>query len=147
MKLLLSEVLQKAHNAKTKAEKINILRNNKSDALVSVFIINFDDSVVPVVPLGEDVPYRKNEAPAGTEHSKLEHEARILFHFFKGGSKLSPIKRETMFIQLLEGLHQDEAEVVIKAVNKNLHKRYKITQACVKEAFPEIVWGGRSGRS
>ena len=144
MKLLLSEVLQKAHNAKTKAEKINILRNNKSDALVSVFIINFDDSVVPVVPLGEDVPYRKNEAPAGTEHSKLEHEARILFHFFKGGSKLSPIKRETMFIQLLEGLHQDEAEVVIKAVNKNLHKRYKITQACVKEAFPEIVWGGKS---
>ena len=137
-------MLRKAHNAKTKAEKINILRNNKSDALVSVFIINFDDSVVPVVPLGEDVPYRKNEAPAGTEHSKLEHEARILFHFFKGGSKLSPIKRETMFIQLLEGLHQDEAEVVIKAVNKNLHKRYKITQACVKEAFPEIVWGGRS---
>ena len=144
MKLLLSEVLQKAHNAKTKAEKVNILRKNKSDALVSVFIINFDESVVPVVPLGEDVPYRKNEAPAGTEHSKLEHEARILFHFFKGGSKLSPIKRETMFIQLLEGLHQDEAEVVIKAVNKNLHKRYKVTQACVKEAFPEIVWGGRS---
>ena len=144
MKLLLSEVLQKAHNAKTKAEKINILRKNKSDALVSVFIINFDESVVPVVPLGEDVPYRKNEAPAGTEHSKLEHEARILFHFFKGGSKLTPIKRETMIIQLLEGLHQDEAEVVIKAVNKNLHKRYKVTQACVKEAFPEIVWGGRS---
>ena len=144
MKLLLSEVLQKAHNAKTKAEKINILRKNKSDALVSVFIINFDESVVPVVPLGEDVPYRKNEAPAGTEHSKLEHEARILYHFFRGGSKLTPIKRETMFIQLLEGLHQDEAEVVIKAVNKNLHKRYKITQACVKEAFPEIVWGGRS---
>tara|TARA_B100001113_G_scaffold349225_1_gene344291 strand:- start:4063 stop:4497 length:435 start_codon:yes stop_codon:yes gene_type:complete len=144
MKLLLSEVLQKAHNAKTKAEKVNILRKNKSDALVSVFIINFDESVVPVVPLGEDVPYRKNEAPAGTEHSKLEHEARILFHFFKGGSKLTPIKRETMFIQLLEGLHQDEAEVVIKAVNKTLHKRYKITQSCVKEAFPEIVWGGRS---
>ena len=144
MKLLLSEVLQKAHNAKTKAEKVNILRTNKSDALVSMFIINFDESVVPVVPLGEDVPYRKNEAPAGTEHSKLEHEARILFHFFRGGSKLTPIKRETMFIQLLECLHQDEAEVVIKAVNKNLHKRYKITQACVKEAFPEIVWGGRS---
>ena len=144
MKLLLSEVLQKAHNAKTKAEKINILRKNKSDALVSVFIINLDESVVPVVPLGEDVPYRKNEAPAGTEHSKLEHEARILYHFFKGGSKLTPIKREPMFIQLLEGLHQDEAEVVIKAVNKNLHKRYKVTQACVKEAFPEIVWGGRS---
>ena len=141
---MISEVLQKAHNAKTKAQKIKILQDNNTPALRSIFVINFDDSLEARVPLGEDVPYRKNEAPAGTEHSKLEHEARILFHFFKGGSKLTPIKRETMFIQLLEGLHQDEAEVVIKAVNKNLHKRYKVTQACVKEAFPEIVWGGRS---
>ena len=144
MRLMISEVLQKAHNAKTKAQKIKILQDNNTPGLRSIFIINFDESLQPRVPLGEDVPYRKNEAPAGTEHSKLEHEARILFHFFKGGSKLTPIKRETMFIQLLEGLHQDEAEVVIKAVNKNLHKRYKVTQACVKEAFPEIVWGGRS---
>ena len=141
---MISEVLQKAHNAKTKAKKIEILKDNNTTALRSLFVVNFDESLDPRVPLGEDVPYRKNEAPAGTEHSKLEHEARILFHFFRGGSKLTPIKRETMFIQLLEGLHQDEAEVVIKAVNKNLHKRYKITQACVKEAFPEIVWGGRS---
>ena len=141
---MISEVLQKAHNAKTKAQKIKILQDNNTPALRSIFVINFDDSLEARVPLGEDVPYRKNEAPAGTEHSKLEHEASILYHFFKGGSKLTPIKRETMFIQLLEGLHQDEAEVVIKAVNKNLHKRYKVTQACVKEAFPEIVWGGRS---
>ena len=144
MRLMISEVLQKAHNAKTKAQKIKILQDNNTPGLRSIFIINFDESLQPRVPLGEDVPYRKNEAPAGTEHSKLEHEARILFHFFKGGSKLTPIKRETMFIQLLEGLHADEAEVVIKAVNKTLHKRYKITQSCVKDAFPEIVWGGRS---
>ena len=110
---MISEVLQKAHNAKTKAQKIKILQDNNTPGLRSVFIMNFDESLEARVPLGEDVPYRKNEAPAGTEHSKLEHEARILFHFFKGGSKLTPFKRETMFIQVLEGLHQDEAEVVI----------------------------------
>ena len=144
MKLLLSEVLQKAHNAKTKAEKINILRKNKSDALVSVFIINFDESVVPVVPLGEDVPYRKNEAPKGTEHRLLEKESKKLYRFFKGGDDtLKPMKVESMFIQLLEGLHESEAEVLIKAINKTLHKRYRITKAAVQEAFPSIEWGGR----
>jgi hypothetical protein len=89
-------------------------------------------------------PFTPNEAPAGTEHTKLEHEARILHHFFKGGSNISGMKREQMFIQLLEGLHPDEAEVIIKAKDKELGKRYKVTKACVAEAFPSIQWGGRS---
>lgn len=142
MKLLLSEVLQKAHNAKTKAEKIKILRDNVSQALKSILIINYDESIVSLLPEGEP-PFTKNEAPAGTEHTRLEHEARILHHFFKGGSNLSQIKRENMFIQLLEGLHPDEAEVIIRAKDKQLGKRYKVTKACVSEAFPEITWGGR----
>ena len=54
------------------------------------------------------------------------------------------MKIESMFIQMLEGLHETEAEVLIKAVNKTLHKKYRITQAVVKEAFPSIEWGGRS---
>lgn len=142
MKLLISEVLQKAHNAKTKAEKIKILRDNVSQALKSILIINYDESIVSLLPEGEP-PFTKNEAPAGTEHTRIEHEARILHHFFKGGSNLSQIKRENMFIQLLEGLHPDEAEVIIKAKDKQLGKRYKVTKACVSEAFPEITWGGR----
>ena len=143
MKLLISEVLQKAHSAKTKAEKIKILRDNDSQALRSILIINFDESVVSLLPEGEP-PYRKNEAPEGTEHTKLEHEARILYHFFKGGSNIPNLRRETMFVQLLEGLHPDEAEVVILAKDKKLHKRYKVTFACAQEAFPQIKWGGRS---
>lgn len=142
MKLLISEVLQKAHNAKTKAEKIKILQDNVSQALKSILIINYDESIVSLLPEGEP-PFTKNEAPAGTEHTRIEHEARILHHFFKGGSNLSQIKRENMFIQLLEGLHPDEAEVIIRAKDKQLGKRYKVTKACVSEAFPEITWGGR----
>jgi hypothetical protein len=143
MKLLISEILQKAHNAKTKAEKVKILKDNESAALKSVLIINYDESVVSLLPEGAP-PFNKNEAPVGTEHTKLEHEARLLHHFFKGGSNISPMKREQMFIQLLEGLHPDEAEVVIKAKDKELGKRYKVTKACVTEAFPGIQWGGRS---
>jgi len=143
MKLLISEILQKAHNAKTKAEKIKILKDHESAALKSVLIINYDESVVSLLPEGAP-PFNKNEAPAGTEHTKLEHEARLLHHFFKGGSNISGMKREQMFIQLLEGLHPDEAEVVIKAKDKELGKRYKVTKACVSEAFPQIQWGGRS---
>lgn len=143
MRLLISEVLQKAHSAKTKAEKIEILRKNDSQALRSILIINFDESVISLLPEGEP-PFTKNEAPEGTEHTKLEHEARLLHHFFKGGSTIPALKRETMFIQMLEGLHPSEAEVLIKAKDKQLHKRYKVTFACVQEAFPQIKWGGRS---
>ena len=144
MKLMISEVLQKAHNAKTKKEKIKILQDNNTPALRMVFVANFDDSLVPRVPLGEDVPYRKNEAPKGTEHTLLEKESKKLYRFFKGGDDtLKPLKVESMFIQLLEGLHESEAEVVVKAINKTLHKRYRITKATVQEAFPSIEWGGR----
>ena len=144
MRLMISEVLQKAHNAKTKAQKIKILQDNNTPGLRSIFIVNFDESLQPRVPLGEDVPYRKNDAPKGTEHTLLEKESKKLYRFFKGGDDTLPnMKVENMFIQMLEGLHADEAEVVIKAVNKTLHKKYRITHAVVKEAFPSIEWGNR----
>ena len=143
MKLLISEILQKAHNAKTKAEKIKILRDNESQALKSIFIINYDESIVSLLPDGAP-PYEKNEAPAGTEHTVLEKEQRLLHHFFKGGSKIPNMKRETMLIQMLEGLHPDEAEVVVLAKDKKLGKRYKVTKAAVSEAYPSIQWEGGS---
>ena len=72
---MISEVIQKAHNAKTKAEKVKILKENNSQALRSLFIWNYDDSGVSVIPEG-DVPYTPNEAPQGTEHTRLELEAK-----------------------------------------------------------------------
>ena len=143
MKLLMHEVLQKVSNAKTKKEKIKLMQEYNTNALRMLFIINFDDSVVSLLPPG-DVPYTPNEAPEGTEHTILEKEARLLHHFFKGGSNVSQVKRENMFIQMLEGLNKGEAEVLILAKDKKIGKRWKITKACVTEAFPSIQWGGRS---
>ena len=137
------EVLQKVSNAKTKKEKIVLLKQLNSNALRMILIINFDESVVSLLPPG-NVPYTPNDAPEGTEHTLLEKEARLLHHFFKGGSNVSQNKRESMFIQMLEGLNSGEAETLVLAKDKKIGKRWKITKACVSEAFPNIEWGGRS---
>ena len=143
-RLLISEILQKVSNAKTKAQKIKILQDYNTQALRSLLIWNYDESVISLLPEGE-VPYRTNEAPAGTEHTILEKEYTKLFNFIKGGNfDLKQPARENMFIRMLEGLHESEAEVLCLVKDHNLQKKYRITEAVVKEAFPEIKWGGRS---
>ena len=143
MQLLLNEVLQKISNAKTKTQKIKLLQQHNSPALRQILIANFDESIISMLPAG-DVPYEKNEAPEDTEHTKLVHEYRKLYLFFKGGANVSQNRRETLFIQLLEGLHQGEAEVLCLMKDRQIGKRWKITKQCVEEAYPQIQWGGRS---
>ena len=143
MKLLISEVLQKVHSAKTKAQKVKILQDNNTNALRSVLIANFDESIHSLLPEG-DVPYQKNDAPVGTEHTVLEQEYRKLYLFFKGGSTIKQSQRENLFIQMLEGLSVEEAELLILVKDKALNKKYRVTRACVENAFPSIEWGGRS---
>jgi len=143
MKLLMHEVLQKVSNAKTKAQKVKLLEGFNTPALRAILIANFDESVISMLPDG-DVPYKKNEAPEDTEHTKLAHEYRKLYLFFKGGANISQTRRETLFIQLLEGLHQGEAEVLCLVKDRRIGKRWKITRQCVEQAFPSIQWGNRS---
>ena len=144
-RLLLSEILRKVSNAKTKAEKISLLQRYNSAALRQLLIWNFDESVVSMIPDGE-VPYTPNDAPVGTDHTRLEQEYRGFYRFVKGGQdRLPAAKRESMFIQLLEGLSAEEAELVCLVKDKKLNDKYKrITRTVVSEAFPSITWGGRS---
>lgn len=144
-RLLLSEILRKVSNAKTKKEKIDLLRKYNSPALRQLLIWNFDESVVSMVPAGE-VPYTPNDAPVGTDHTRLEQEYRGFYRFVKGGQdRLPSLKRESMFVQLLEGLSAEEAELVCLVKDKKLSNKYKrITKTVVSEAFPSIEWGGRS---
>ena len=144
-RLLISEVLRKVSNAKTKKEKVTLLQKHNSVALRQLMIINFDESVVSLMPEGE-VPFNPNDAPVGTDHTRLDSEYRGLYRFFRGGEpKLPRAKREQMFIQLLEGLSAEEAELLCLVKDGNLNDKYKrITKAVISEAFPSIVWGGRS---
>ena len=143
MRLLISEVLQKVSNAKTKAEKIKLLHEYNTQTLRSILIWNFDETVKSLLPDGE-VPYTPNEAPAGTEHTLLEQESKRFYYFVANGNTNIPqMKRETMFIQMLEGLHRSEAEIMVLVKDKKLGTKYRITRATVEEAFPQIVWGNR----
>ena len=105
-------------------------------------IWNFDEKVLSAVPEGE-VPYTPNDAPVGTDHTRLEQEYRGLYRFVKGGAdNLASLKRESMFVQLLEGLSAEEAELVCLVKDKTLSTKYKrITKAVISEAFPQIKWG------
>ena len=138
------EVLELASKQKTKAKKIEILQEYESDALKSILIWNFDQTVISLIPEGA-VPYTKNEVPVGTDHTSLRREWKNLYHFVKGGNdKISAIRRETMFIQMLEGLHPEESEIVCLVKDKALEDKYNITYDVVRKAYPDIVWGGRS---
>ena len=134
--LSFAEILEKVSKIKSKKEKVTFLRKYQTDALRMVCKASFDPKIIWELPEG-DVPYRQNDAPEGTEHTQLHQEVRKLYHFIKGGNPtLSGNKREMMFVQMLEGLHADEAELLIAAKDKRLHRKYKgLSDNVVKEAF------------
>jgi len=133
---LISEVLQKVNNAKTKDKKIAVLRENDTEALRMIIKASFDPKIEWVLPEG-DTPYKANESPEGTEHTVLSQESRRLWHFIKGADNQTPrMRKESMFIQMLEGLHKNEAEVLCHVKDKVLHQKYKgLSDNVVKTAF------------
>ena len=138
------EILAEVSKQRTAAKKVEVLQKYRNDGLTSILIWNFDESVVSLLPDGE-VPFNKNEVPIGTDHTSLRKEWKNLYHFVKGGNdSLSKTRRETMFIQMLEGLHPDEAEIICLVKDRALTSKYKLTQENVSAAYPDIQWGGRS---
>jgi len=133
---LMSEIATKVNNAKDKPRKLKVLQDHDSVALRQVLKGAFDPNIDWLLPKG-DVPYKVNDAPIGTDHTILSQEAKRLYLFTKGGDNtLSQNKRETTFIQMLEGLSAEEAEFLIAVVNKKINNKYKgFTANLVKEAF------------
>ena len=133
---LMSEIATKINNAKDKPRKLKVLKDNDSVALRQVLKGAFDPKIKWLLPAG-DVPYEANTAPIGTEHTVLTQEAKRLYLFTEGGDRtLSSTKRETLFIQMLEGLSAEEAKFLVSVVNKKVNNEYKgFTANLVKEAF------------
>ena len=134
--LTFHEILLKVNNAKDKPKKLKVLQHYDTAELRMVLKAAFDSKIEWLLP-DEKPPYQENDAPEGTEHTYLKREARRLYHFIKGGNpNLSQNKREAMFIQILEGLTKEEADLLIAAKDKELNKKYKgLTANLVKEAF------------
>jgi len=130
------EIFTKINNAKDKPKKIEILKQYDTKKMRMLLKAAFDPKIEWDIPKGTP-PFMANEAPVGTEHTYLEDQASKLFHFIKGGDgELSKVRKETLFIQTLEGLHETEAKLLINIKDKTVNKEYKgLTEAVVKEAF------------
>ena len=164
------EVLDLASQQKSSSKTVEALKQYEHDCIKMIMVWNFDSSVISLLPEGE-VPYGETqnqtvykgslsenlarEAAGGESatgqdldgrgRTSLRREYQNLYHYVKGGNDaLSTTRREMMFINLLQGLHPREAEVLVLTKDKKLGDKYKITLDQVKEAYPDIVWGGRS---
>ena len=133
---LVHEIFTQINNAKDKPKKIAVLKQHDNPAMRQLLKAAFDPKIEWDLPEGIP-PYIANEAPAGTEHTSLLSESKKLYHFVVGGNNtINKLKKETMFIQMLEGLQQKDAEVLIAIKNKNLNNIYKgLTAQMVKETF------------
>ena len=138
---LVSELFKAVHGKKDKKGKIDLLSQYKRDDVKALLIWNFDKEIKSAIPEGE-VPYKKNDSPINAGgHTRLIHEWRTLYNYIRGGNdQISQMKRETMFIQLLEGLHESEAELLLLVKDKKLQSKYRITRALVEDVFKDIVW-------
>ena len=166
------EVLNLVSKQRTNIKKVEVLQKYNDPSLRAIFIWNFDESVTSSLPVGI-VPYSsvgEQGSFSGTLSEKIDDavgkmgelgsnslgsqdqgfssirkEYSKFYNFIKGGNDgLSSLRRETMFINVLQGLHPLEAEILCLVKDKQLETKYKITKELVSQAYPEIVWGGRS---
>jgi hypothetical protein len=129
---------------RTKDKKIGILQQYNENFLKSLLIWNFDDSIVSVLPEGE-VPIQANENAEKSPSSSIRKEWSKFYNFVKGGNDaMNKLRKETMFINMLESFHPGEAEVLCLVKDKKLQTKYNITKELVSEAYPDILWGNRS---
>ncbi len=166
------EILDLVSKQRSNAKKIEVLKKYEDPSIKTILIWNFDESVISLLPQG-DVPYASTSEQnsfSGTLSNKIEDavskmqelesnslgsmdqgrssirkEYHMFYNFVKGGNNsLSSLRRETMFINILQGLHPLEAEILCLVKDKNLQSKYKITKEIVSDAYPDIQWGGRS---
>lgn len=140
MNLLMSEIFDTVEKAKSRQEKINILKQHETPALRGVLKINFHPGVQMDLPEGEP-PYRKEfDRPVGYQETNLITEYRRFYIWLDPNQNLSKIRKEKLFIEMLEGLHLSEAETLCLAKDKQLSKKWKtLKEDIVREAFPMIL--------
>ena len=136
---LVSEILEETSKISKRDDRIRNLRMNKCPGLTDILRINFDDSIVAALPAGAP-SYRQDDAPKGYEYTHLNKAYTQFKYFFKGpiANKMKPLKRESLFLNLLESLHSEEAELLVAAKDKKM--KYKnITKKLVSDAFPNLI--------
>ena len=164
------EILEAASKQRTAAKKVEVLKKYEHDSVKAMAIWNFDETVISLLPEGP-VPYGETNAQTtfagtlsdnlvreadggesatgqdldGRNKTSIRHEYLNFYNFIQGGNNtLTTSRREMMFINMLQGLHPKEAELLVLVKDKKLTDKYKITKDNVSKAYPDITWGGRS---
>ena len=167
------EIFDLITKERSKSRRVEALRQFEHPSLKALFIWNFDETVISALPTG-DVPYAsvgEQDAYSGTVsgtvtdavkkmeelksnslgsqdqgQSSIRREFKKFYNFIKGGNDgLSNLRRETIFINIVQGLHPREAEILCLVKDKKLEEKYKaITKEIISQAYPDIKWGGRS---
>jgi hypothetical protein len=165
------EVFNLISKQKSNAKKVELLKKYEDPSIKALFIWNFDESLISALPEG-DVPYAAtneqnsfkgtlsekiddavnkmaelNSNSLGSQdqgYSTIRKEFVRFYNFIRGGNdSLSSLRRETMFINILQGLHPLEAEILCLVKDKKLETKYKISKQNVSDAYPDITWGNR----
>jgi len=137
------EILSAASAERTKVKKIQILQQYNENFIKAILIWNFDDTVISVLPEGE-VPIQEKE-DSDRPKSNIRKEWNKFYNFVRGGNDaMNKLRKETMFINILETLHPGEAEILCLVKDKKLQTKFNITKELVAEAYPDIQWGGRA---
>jgi len=164
------EILELVDAQKTNAKKVEVLQNYEHESIKTVFVWNYDSSVISLLPPGP-VPYGETNAQTtfagtlseniakeaaggesatgqdldGRNKTSIRHEYKNFYHFVQGGNpSLTTTRREMIFINMLQGLHPKEAEVLCLVKDKDLGSKYNISFDNVKQAYPNMTWGDRS---
>ena len=167
------EVLDLVSKQKSKVKKVEVLKKYDEFHLRTIFLWNFDEVIESVLPDG-DVPYQSYDdqnSYSGSLSTKIKEDIRSMYdtgsfsmgvsdqqgrttirrecknfyHFVKGGNDaMNNMRRESMYINILQGLHPLEAEILVLVKDKRLTEKYKITREIVEAAYPDIVWRDRA---
>jgi len=122
-------------------DRVEYLRNNASQAVKELINVNFNPEIKMLLPDGRPNFLEGDDKPPTYDDASLNYEVRRLYLFVEGGSpNLTDLKRETLWIEMLNSLHADEADDLTHMKDRILHKKYKnITHEVCHLAFPEFV--------
>jgi hypothetical protein len=136
MKLGVAEILKKASEIKDEAARVEWLRVHGNPAVQTILRYAFDPSIVWQLPEGIP-PYKLNDLV--DQQSRLYSEIRKLYLFIEGGNpNLKPLRREQLFIELLEVVDPEDAKLLLAAKDKTIPYP-GITKQVVQKAFPGLV--------
>ena len=139
--LMYHEVIELFQKAEKRSEKIEVLRKHADGNFLSFLKMSFDPRIVFDVEIPS---YKPSIIPAGLNDLYLHNEVQRLYRFIKDHPRraegLTPAKQKSLLTSLLEALHKDEADLLVRCINKDLRVPF-LTPKLIKEAFPDLDIG------